>query len=263
MALNALRWSEFMWHRVLQGHSGVQWIQAIELAAWKDAGGIVLAITSYPDAYEHFSQRHLLCTLALPCHSPHLGLSLRFGSAPTASVPHEDPSKSCNLRYRQHSGHEFESCWNHFLNQNSLALSLRSSSSLAIPIANSRKLALVSFPCSFMISRPEVNKRMSRVTAENIKHAFSIFPTYIPSTSLNFNLQISSNIFKSIQIARFQSFSGKSRNLFCDPQAFTCAPGVLGFGISDQSTPSPARSIPEPLRAHSQCSWDLLHTKCR
>ena len=125
--------------------------------------------------------------------------------------------------------------------------SLRSYSSLAIPIANSRKLARVSFPCSFMISRPEVNKRMSRVTAGNIKHAFSIFPTYIPSTSLNFNLQISSNIFKSIQIALFQSFSGKSRNLFCDPQAFTCAPGVLGFDISDQSTPSPARSIPEPL----------------
>ena len=60
-------------------------------------------------------QHHLLRTLALPC-SPRLGLSLRFGSAPKASVPHEDPSKACNLCYGQqktivaiHSCHQFES----------------------------------------------------------------------------------------------------------------------------------------------------------
>ena len=75
-----------------------------------------------------------------------------------------------------------------------------------------------------MISRPEVNKRMSRVTAENIKHAFSIFPTYIPSTSLNFNLQISSNIFKSIQIARFPIFFRKvTKSVLWSPSIHMCS----------------------------------------
>ena len=145
MALNALRWSEFMWHRVLQGHSGVQWIQAIELAAWKDAGGIVWRSrrtrtpTSTSVSVTCFAR--LLCRAIVPTWDSLYALAqLPQHRYHTRILPSHAIFATGNIAV-MNSNHAEIIFWIriHWL-------SLRSSSSLAIPIANSRNWHLSPFP---------------------------------------------------------------------------------------------------------------------